>query len=531
MADPNEEGVCAPPEGLEGQSLSLVGPVAWASEDGQRGGVAYRSAAANRITLLDTDQGDAQVVHLDAPEAPILMRATPDRHKLLVLSAQEQVLRVLRPGEDGGEAEDYALGSPFNALSVSEDGRFVIAHFAPGSSSDRVVSNNNEIAVIDLSAPPDTSNPQLLSLRSFGSRLTGIQFAPPFTLRGGEERRTALIFSDSYATLLELDGFDPANPNANETVIRFTQEGDNRSLQIRQVLWTDDDPNDETDFFAFLLTEGSDDILSLNLLPSDELDAQGRAKIRPSLNQLTGGRRPVSIALFKTDENRRKLLAVNQSSRDLAVIDVATSDTTLVPLEVSVNQAIVYDAINRDTDEQEPYAVLYNTDGTVRSLLFVELETVEVRRTRAIRTLNLDRGIVGMTMTPDPGGIPRALVLHTGLVGFSILNLERQFVTPLDVTSAVSSFAFADQETLLTSLQGQPWLSFIELNTGHPTSIKLDRPAYGLAVIPQTNTLVVDHGDELGSVTLLPLDDPRRDRAKSLRAFGADGLLGLEVER
>jgi hypothetical protein len=239
----------------------------------------------------------------------------------------------------------------------------------------------------------------------------------------------------------------------------------------------------------------------------------------------------VDIDLFKTKDGKRKLLAVNQTSRDLAVIDVATSDTVLVPLEDAVTSVEVYEAINEDTEAQEPYALLYSTDGTLRSLLFVELETVEVRRTRAITRRNLERGVVGLQMTPDAQDLPRALLLHAGLSTFSILNLEGRFVTTLDVSSSVSSFAFVDEGELVTSLQGLPWVSFVELATGYPVPVRLDEPAESVTVIPETNTVVVDHGRSLGVVTLMPIDDKRREAARRLIGFGAEELLNLDSDR
>jgi hypothetical protein len=523
LADPDEEHLCEAPGELVDESLALSGPVAWS------GGAAWRSGTTSRVTLLRTSNASGEVEHVEVPEAPVLLQATPDRERLLVLSAKARTLRVLEPNNQNNH-QDYLLGSPFNALSVSEDGAFGIAYYSQSGSSGQVVNNNNEIAVIDLGSPPGASNPQRLSLRSFGSRPSGVIFAPPFTLRG-QERRVAMILASNYVTLLELDGFDPENPNRNERVVQFTRDDLGAALRVRQVVWTDDDPNDDADFFAFLLTDGSDDIISLNLLPGEELDAEGRPRIQPSLNQLTGGRRPVDIDLFKTKDGKRKLLAVNQTSRDLAVIDVATSDTVLVPLEDAVTSVEVYEAINEDTEAQEPYALLYSTDGVLRSLLFVELETVEVRRTRAITRRNLERGVVGLQMTPDAEDLPRALLLHAGLSTFSILNLEGRFVTTLDVSSSVSSFAFVDEGELVTSLQGLPWVSFVELATGYPVPVRLDEPAESVTVIPETNTVLVDHGRSLGVVTLLPIDDKRREAARRLIGFGAEDLLNLDSDR
>lgn len=518
LADPDKEHLCEEPLDVIGQDIEVFGPVRTVA------GVAYRVPAADRVTLLRTKNGAADIVHIEVPDNPTILRATPDLKGLLALSPSARALTHIN-AEDPSDTTTWELGSPFTTLSVSEDGRYAVAFAAGVGDGSAVIQNNNELAVIDLAAAPSDTNPQLVALRSFGSRPTSVQFLPPLMVQG-TERRMALILSTGYITLLELDGFDPENPNANETVAHFTQDTDNRSLTVRKVLLTETEPgvDIEDDFFIFLLLNGSDDIISLNLLASGELDAFDRPRIRPSLNQLTGGRGPVDLELFETRDGQRKLLAVNQGSRDLAVIDVATSDTTLIPLEEPVDQALVYSTINRDTDRQEPFALLFSANGALRTVLFVELEAVEAVRTRAIDRLNLDRAIAGLAVSPDPN---RALILHAGLSAFSILNLERRFVTPLDLTSTISDFEFASEDTLLTVLTGQPFVSWIELSNGHPTSVRLDLPAAAMAVIPETNTVVVDHGESLGGVTLMPLAEPSRDSATVLWGFGADDLFNV----
>lgn len=519
LFDPDEEGICESRQDISDRYIELDGPITWNK------GVAYRSDETNRITLLETDRDAVTIDHINIPSGSTLMRATPNKDRLLVLAPGSRTLSLITPRS--GEREDYALGSPFDSLSVSEDGRFAIAYFAPKSESDLVIRNNNEMAVIDLSASPSTANPQIIALRSFGSRPTGVQFAPSFTIQG-EERRMALILSDNYITLLELDGFDPENPNNNEIVVPLGRSGTDEPLRANQIIWTDDDPNVDDDFFAFVLATGSDDIISLNLLPGETTDTLGRPKIRPSLNQLTGGRGPVSIALFNNKDGKRKLLSLNRTSRDLAVIDVSTSDTTLVELEDSVKDMMVYQALNKKTGKEEPFALLFDASGNTRTLLFVELETVEVRRTRALDHRVLDRGVIGLTMTPDNEGVPRALLLHADLDSFSILNLEQRFVTPLDVSSQIGSFSFDSQDSVLVSLDDANWITSIELSNGHPTSVRLDQEVTVVAAIPETRSVVVDHGHPLGSVTILSQDQFNRESAQTIVGFGANDLLDVE---
>jgi hypothetical protein len=334
--------------------------------------------------------------------------------------------------------------------------------------------------------------------------------------------------SNGYLTLLELDGFNPEQPNLNETVVRFTRSDDDRVLIPRKIVWTVDDPGVDDDVFAFVLTQGSDDIISLNLLPGETLDDLDRPRISPSLNQLTAGRSPVDIDVYLDRNGVWKLLALNAASQDLSIIDVGTSDTVHIPIEEPLDRLLLYTAINSNSNQQEPFALLYSTDSSSRALLFVELETAAVRRTRAIDRLNLQRGLTQLQMTTAVGDIPRALILHTGGTSFSILNMERRFVTPLDVSSQVSDYTFASDDTLLTVLQGQPYITLIDMQTGHPTIVELDLPARSVEVINATNSVVIDHGDIFGTVTVMRLDRPTRDNATMLYGIATADLFELE---
>ncbi|MBH23152.1 MAG: hypothetical protein CMH57_01575 [Myxococcales bacterium] len=523
LLDQNEDGVCEPHGDLIDEGTFAVSPPVR-----YNAGVAYRAEAADRITLLRTDGARAEVVHVPVAEQPTLLTTTPDRSLLLVLSQEAQSLSVIDP--ETLEQTIYPLGSPFDRLELSEDGRYAIALYSPNFNSSAIIRNTNEMAVIDLAEPPReedlevplAANPQIVTLRSFGSRPLDVVFAPSFLIRG-EERRVALILSENYVTLLELNGFDPREPGRNETAIRFVQNDSDLRLVPLQVTWTEDDPNRDDDMFAFVLVQGSDDIISLNLLPGDEQDLLGRPRIRPSLNQLTGGRQPRSMALFTNSQGQIKLLTANRSSVDLSVIDVATSDVVQVPLDAAVDQVFVYNAVNPDTDVEEPFALLYSTAG-LRTVYFVELSTVEGRGTRAVDSLNLDSGVERLELTPDRR---RALILHPGQRSFSVLNLERRSFSPVDALAPVSDYQFAGlgDERLVTVFAGEPYIGLTELDNTHPTPVELDLAAVATAVVPETNTILVDHGRSMGAATLLRLDEPSRETSATLWGFGVDDLL------
>jgi hypothetical protein len=146
---------------------------------------------------------------------PVLVQARNDgatpRGEALVLSrgARGDLGVDPEPGSltaipSAGAARRYALGSPFNALSQTDDGRYAMAYFRPQSASGRLLYNPNEVAVVDLDAPPSSTNPTPRTVRSFGGVPNSVVFSPGIEI-GGVSRRFAVVLSDAYVTLLDLD--------------------------------------------------------------------------------------------------------------------------------------------------------------------------------------------------------------------------------------------------------------------------------------------------------------------------------------
>src|SRR5690606_7437575 len=71
-----------------------------------------------------------------------------------------------------GTTTSYVLESRFDSLAVSEDGRYAVAYFGQGMGGQQdFLFNPNEIAIVDLQAPPDARNPSARTLESAGQTL------------------------------------------------------------------------------------------------------------------------------------------------------------------------------------------------------------------------------------------------------------------------------------------------------------------------------------------------------------------------
>src|SRR5205823_2814044 len=131
----------------------------------------------DRAFLLDVSgkelSPEAKVVAL--PHAPTLAlrRNGTGRGEALVVtsgrrasSKQAAEPAVLAAIAHHGALRLYTLGSPFDRIEQSEDGRFALLF--KHDNADRLLDNPNEIAIVDLDkAPKDTGAVTKRTLRSF----------------------------------------------------------------------------------------------------------------------------------------------------------------------------------------------------------------------------------------------------------------------------------------------------------------------------------------------------------------------------
>jgi hypothetical protein len=288
-----------------------------------------------------------------------------------------------------GAARRYALGSPFNALSQTDDGRYAMAYFRPQTASGRLLYNPNEVAVVDLDAPPSTTNPTPRTVRSFGGVPNSVVFSPGIEI-GGVSRRFAVVLSDAYVTLLDLD--HPARP---EVTVRLTLPEDPRAIRPEQVLF------DAAEATIYLRAAASNDVYVLKLNAVSATDA-AQNDYRPTINQLAAGRSPADLALIG-EAGMRRLLVVSPGSRDARVIDARANTVTTVPLDAAANRILLFTGASPGNPAARAQALLYAVDGVTQAVSFLELTDIDARRAQNVETLNLGRGVQSALPLLDRG--------------------------------------------------------------------------------------------------------------------------------
>jgi hypothetical protein len=495
----------------------LLPPVALQSQ------LALVETSNARVFFIDPAQPEGRARVATVAKAPVLAARRNGKDELLVLSRGERgepgvtpepaALTVLSP-DPATAPRVMPLGSRFNALDQSDDGRFLVAHFGPQTNTGDALFNPNEIALVDLMA----SNPVVpRTIRSFGSVPAGVAFSPPMNLPDGP-RNLAVILSQSFVTLLDLD-----HPTRSEITVPLTLPDDHRALQPVQVLF---EPNDPA---IYVRADGANDIYALRLLP---VDASERAPdgndFTPALSQLGAGSGPADMALYDSADGPR-LLVVSTGSSDAFVIDARTSRSTRIALDEPASRIDLFEGAGPGDPKSRSRALLIGTGLASRSIGFLDLDELELLGRRNLDSRSMGAPAVDSLFFPGRG---LAVVLHRaqpGTAGVSVIDLAQRTVAPIFAEVPPVGLAPSPDKIWVSPGSGDR-LGFLDLGTLAPGEVRLDAPI--TAIIPmakgadgKSRVVVVHGGDPAGSLTVLDGDRPERATARAMVGFLLQDLL------
>ena len=509
---------CPERDALLDAPLTVLGPV----------------AASQTLTWVDTHAAAARVLDLASTTLavrsvpvgldPVLAVARRDHDEVMVLSRGSRGEPGVAPSPGtlavisaaGAPARTYTVGSPFNAVSQTSDGRFAIAHYLPSATSGRLLFNPNEIAVVDLDAAPSATNPARRTVRSFGGVPNAVAFSPPMPING-TARTLAVVLSDAYVTLIDL-----TNPQRAETTVRLTLPEDARAIRPAQLLF---DPEQST---VYARAEQSNDVYALRLAPVTP-DGPDSNDFRPTINQLAAGRNPSDMALIG-EASARKLLVVSPGSRDARVIDARANTTVTVPLDAVANRILLFAAPSPRDATVAPRALLYATGGLASAVSFLELTDLDARRGQNVETVQLSRPVLSALDLPERGAVmlDHASAGSTGQL--SLLDLARRTVSPIFAEVPLQGATFdSDRQRLWVAPSYTARMGYIALDTFGPGEVRLDEPATRVIPLPgamgRPGRVVALHPASAGSLTVLDAANPQRETARVVRGFLLDSLL------
>jgi len=491
--------------------------------------LAFLDKTRERVTLVRPHT--REVTHVDVGRQPSFMLPTPDGAQLIVIckgwvadqrdEEDEPPSMVLIDPAAPEAAVSYDLGSPFDEVAVSPDSRYAVAFFSATSTPgvNEVFRNPNAVALLDLEAPDGEPIPK--TVRSFGDVPLGVLFSPPEmapletdgTL--GQPRTVAVVFADGYVTFLDM-----AHPERSEVTVHLTLPDHPQTVIPQQIVFA---PEAGT---IFLRCAGANDIYAFTLTARSPADPTENDFVI-SINTLAAGSIPADVGVFM-DEGQRKILVANQGSSDLTIIDAVTSEFVNIPIGDPVDRVLLY------PQDAPTMAVIFSQGSTRTRIHFLDLPDVEsqVGQNHAVLTTNAP--VQNIELIP---GRDQALVLHDDTHSvMSVLDLTQRTLSPITAQGQLGGYVFTSDGahlagfTYATTQVGVIDLSNLSVRTLQlthtPTRIFALQADLDVAGDAESRTLVVDHGDPAGRLSVIPNpSDPSRTSTYVLSGFLYDGLL------
>jgi hypothetical protein len=498
---------------------TLLGPIPLKAQ------VAYVDSALDRVVLVDVGGDEPVIAHTRIGRRAQYAVPSANRHQLFVITRGEQAIRTGEVDEPPklwvveaqrpGTAVAYAIGSPFDRVAVSPDGKLAIAYYSAGGvDGDGVFRNPNELAIIDLESPPSETNPALETIRSFGSVPDGVLLSPPMVIPGSDDatpRTFAFILSANTLTVL-----DATHPRRREVSIRLTLGG--TAVTPREVVFA---PNAAS---AYVRSDRARDVLQVLLeaqppSATDPADNDYRAVVA----ELGAGGGPSDVAVYDEASGRRVVLASTPDTREIVVIDADTAGFRSIPVSDPIDRILVFPA-----GDAPPHKALFASIAAGLPRLYVlELDHLDDPLAQPVLTpITLEKPVRDVVAVP---GRDLAMIVHNDArTVLGLLDLGTETTAPLLGVGKLDDYDFsADGSHLIGSTPGVPRVGFVALDNLHPTDFRLDDlPVHVVATA--NNKVFVDHGGPFGHATVIPSPSSDRSQAVVLSGFLTADLLDEE---
>ncbi len=398
-------------------------------------------------------------------------------------------------------------------MTPTSDGRYVLVTGSAVGDDQSMLSNRNEVEVVDLEAKADADATHSRALRSFVGDLR-------------ETYAFSAVKTPAGTLPLALFGFpggvsvwDLSHPERPEIRVEIPELGASAGL-ARVVA-------DEKNGKIYLALPGVTDVLVLTTSKKQANSLNGFSLV---LNQLSVGFVPPTDLLVYTDLGGQRLLAVGGSS--LSVIESGSNRVTSIPLPYPARSFLPFTGVSPDSPGVGPRVLAYAASGeqgrTALGVNFIDLEGLEAHRDRQVSGVALASPVVKLEDISYKEAHRALLVLGGSQVGSLDLD-KRQFV-PISVNlscpsggSCVSVYPDRWHERVWLVADGNYRVGAFSLSDFTTTEIALDDPtsAYGPLFFGagDQRRVVIPHNSSGGSLTVFSAVDQRRSKAQVLDGF------------
>ncbi len=511
------------------QPLVMLGPYKVGAE------VMWVDSTRGRVYYMEPGGSQPVVAQMELRRNAVFALSSHD--DLLVLSrGKEAVLKDQVPEEPGltlvapgpRERRFYPLSGAFDRIAVSPSGTYAVAYYSANQTSQEILRNPNEVALLDLTQDPGPENPVLRTVRSFGSAPLGVIFSPEMNVPPpeGPSRTLAVVLAENYLTFLDMN-----NRSRSEITVPLTKPDAATTVTPREVLFS------QATGTVFVRADGAADIFAISLLPRDP-QAESENDYLPSINQPSSGKIPLDMLIFAEagkdeagedeagkDEAGKDWVLTANASGDLSLIDAASSQFAVIPLGEPIDTLVGVPA-------QNPKMVLaYSQSAPSPRIHFLNLADLQQGLGDNVVSRRLDQPVHQVVVTPDD---LRALVVHDDQrTVISVLDLVGQHhtVSPIQGRLPLESFDFlqgVESSFLVGASRRALHLGLMDMSNLHPFDFRLDYAPHEVLVVGAN--IVVDHGTRDGCVTVIPGVTAQREESHVLWGLFSQNLLDKKLE-
>lgn len=487
----------------------------------------WLDSSRGQVLSVDTSAASAQAVLSTMRRNVTYVQADPTNTELYVLTGGKEDLHDGEVREEpgltvisapSGAKPDLSRFYPmrdnyFDRLALASSTKLAIAYFSGTSTSNGFFRNPNEVAIINLDAAASETNPEVLTVRSFGSAPTGISFSPPLHLPNADSpaRTLAVVLAKGYLTFIDL-----TNRGRKEITVPLTTPGSSTVITPQQVIFS------AATNTVFVRADGSSDIYAISLTPRATTEATEN-DFAVTINQPSCGRTVKDMLLFTSGQT--EMLLVTTAVAQVALLDPATSQFTVLsfPEQPGIMMGV--------PASQPTQAVISGTNVSANTIYLVDLTKLVLGGELPLTSRSLDGPVTQMLPSPDN---KQMLLVHdakrTTISLFDLAGTHHE-VTPIQGTLTLGSYDFVSSTTgnyLVGVTSGNALLGMLNLSNMHPANLRLDYPA--ARVLAMGEKILVDHGQAQGLVTLVSSAQATRDQCQVLYGFMLTDLFNQQPQ-
>ncbi len=480
--------------------------------------LAIADVDAASLAILDPAAGHAGALRrLPLSGPPSLVVPVPGRGAALVLSRTERTVDLMDLTEGASPARrSFDVGAPFEQLTVSDDARFAVAWFPPNTAS-AVFHNENEVALIDLSAELEPAAAvSRRTLPSLGGAPRLVAFSPPVG-----NRRYLFALSDEHVAIAAADA--PERRERSVPLVSLTTGGARTPTAI--TFGTQMDSGGVTTLWAIVTTAEGNAVYALAITPRADPEA-GEADFDVNLSQLAGigpGGAAMLLALPPREEGGRERLATlttHPGAGTITLTDVLTATGRSLPLSQGLNRIVRFRG-ERGVDE----ALVYARGARSSTFHVVDILAFDTGEQRATRTRTTRESF--SDVVPIPGSARFVILRDNPEAAVGILDADTDRVAGFGRTGMIRSLQLdtdLDRLYALTYVDGADWLVSVDLADLHPEASRVPVGGEALYLLPGADTIATWSSRSAGTLVLWPALSTLPEDAFAMPAFLLGGL-------